>query len=379
MRSILNNQARLASRPQGIPQVGSRRPAEAPAAAPISSQPVARKIPMNRSIPLRSRAVLKAAVAAVIALGAAAAAHAEAINVTVLGSGSPVPSARRFSQATLVEAGGQKLLFDAGRGVTIRLAQLNIPFRDITATFITHLHSDHLVGLPDLWLTGWLPTPWASRTEPFRLIGPKGTQAMARNLTAAFDADIQIRIADERLPPKGIEIEATDIGPGVVWDRGGVKVTAFETDHGEKIKPNHGFIIEHDGKKVVISSDTMYDERVARAAAGADLLLHEVAHIDPGLMKQYPRMKEVADHHTLPEDAGRIFAAAKPKLAAYTHVIVAKPNQGLDIEPTEIIARTRGNYTGPLVVADDLMRFKVDGGRVTVTNARGESVTPDGS
>lgn len=81
---------------------------------------------------------------------AATLAQAAPLNVTLLGTGSPVPSNVRFSQSILVEAGKDKLVFDLGRGVTIRLAQLGIPFRDVTASFITHFHSDHLVGLPDL-------------------------------------------------------------------------------------------------------------------------------------------------------------------------------------------------------------------------------------
>ena len=115
------------------------------------------------------------ALAAALLTLAAVPAFTAPLNVTILGSGSPVPSNVRFSQSTLVEAGNDKFLFDLGRGVTIRLGQLGISFREISASFITHFHSDHLVGLPDLWLTGWLPTPFASRVQPMALYGPKGT------------------------------------------------------------------------------------------------------------------------------------------------------------------------------------------------------------
>ena len=295
------------------------------------------------------------------------------IRVTILGSGSPVPSSTRFSQSTLVEAGGQRLLFDLGRGVTIRLAQLGIPFRDITASFITHFHSDHLVGLPDLWLTGWLPTPWASRTQPFVIYGPVGTTEMTGHLSKAFARDESIREADELLPKAGIAFDAHDIGPGLVYDQSGLTVTAFEAHHGDLITPNYGYTIAYRGKKVVISSDTTYDERVARQAAGADLLLHEVADIDPGLLKAFPRFKEIAAHHTSPEEAGRIFSLAKPKLAAFTHIIVAKAKAPLDVPPTEVLARTRSTYEGPLVLGEDLMRFDI-GDDVTVWNARHQPV-----
>lgn len=297
------------------------------------------------------------------------------LNVTLLGTGSPVPSNVRFSQSILVEAGQAKLVFDLGRGVTIRLAQLGIPFKDVTACFITHFHSDHLVGLPDLWLTGWLPTPFGSRTQPMSIYGPKGTVEMTHHLSAAFAEDIRTRIADEKLSPKGIAFDAHDIEPGVVYLRDGVKVTAFESHHGDLIKPNYGYTIEYDGKKVVISSDTTYDERVAAQAKGADLLIHEVADIDPALLKDFPRMKEIAAHHTSPEEAGRIFSMARPKLAAFTHIIVAKANAPLDLAPTEVRARTRKTYSGPLAIGEDLMRFEIDGGEVKALDAQRKAVS----
>src|SRR6266581_5277191 len=96
-------------------------------------------------------------------------------RVTLLGTGTPIPSKDRFGPCTLVEAGDQKLLIDAGRGATIRLSQLNIPIGSIDALFLTHFHSDHTVGIPDLWLTGWLSSYFAARRRTFHVIGPTGT------------------------------------------------------------------------------------------------------------------------------------------------------------------------------------------------------------
>lgn len=293
--------------------------------------------------------------------------------VTLLGTGSPVPSAERFSQSILVEAGDKKLVFDLGRGVTIRLAQRGIRLGAIDASFLTHFHSDHTVGLVDLWQTGWLPTPFGSRTEPFVIYGPKGTAAMTDNLTKAFSEDIRIRIADEKLPPRGIAFDAHDIGPGVVYDKDGVRVTAFETHHGDLIEPNYGYTVEYLGRKVVISSDTTYDDRIAKRAAGADLLIHEVADIDAKLLAAYPRFKEIIAHHSSPEDAARIFSMAKPKLAAYTHIIVLRANQQGEPDTSSIRTRTRAGYGGPLAIGEDLMRFEI-GDTVKVTDARGHAV-----
>jgi ribonuclease Z len=331
-------------------------------------------ISSNSRIPLL-RWPCRAVVATCLTV-AAALTHAEPLNVTILGSGSPIPSSVRFSQSILIEAGKQKLLVDAGRGATIRLTQAGVPLRDVNAIFVTHLHTDHIDGLQDLWSTGWLPTPWGSRVKPLTIYGPQGTVAMTQGLTAAFAWDIKTRIADEKLPPDGIAWDAHDIAPGLVYEREGVKVTAFPTHHGDLISPNFGYAIEYDGKKVVISGDTTYDERIAKEAKGADLLLHEVADIDPEMLKKFPRFKEIAAHHTLPEEAGRIFAMARPKLAAYTHIIVIKQNAPLDVPPTEVAARTRSTYDGPLVLGEDLMRFEIDRD-VQVFDARNQRVTVD--
>ncbi|HEY8336952.1 MAG TPA: MBL fold metallo-hydrolase [Tardiphaga sp.] len=300
--------------------------------------------------------------------GAAAAAD---IKVTLLGTGTPTPRLGSFSASTLVEAGPERLIFDLGRGSTVRLFQKKIPLGSITAHFITHLHSDHIVGLPDLWLSGWVGTPWASRKSPMVIFGPKGTVAMTENLTKAFSEDIRIREDDEALPPAGVAFAATDIAPGVVYEKNGVRVSAIEVNHGEKIRPAFGYVIEFDGKKVVLSGDTRPDERIARAAAGADLLIHEVAIIDPELVKDYPSYRAIEDHHTSPEDAGRIFSEAKPKLAVFSHIVFATKTPVQDVPEDVLVQRTQKTYQGPLVVGRDLMSF--------VVSDKVQAVAPDGS
>jgi ribonuclease Z len=303
------------------------------------------------------------------------AATTDSIKVTLLGTGTPTPRLANFSASTLIEAGSEKLLFDLGRGSTIRLFQKRIPLGAITAHFITHLHSDHIVGLPDMWLSGWVGTPWASRKSPMVVFGPRGTVAMTENLTKAFSEDIRIREDDEHLPPEGIAFDAKDVVPGPVYERNGVKVTAIEVNHGEKIKPAFGYVIEYDGKKVVLSGDTKYDERVANAAKGADLLVHEVAIIEPELVKSYPSYRDIEDHHSSPEDAGRIFTLAKPKLAVYSHLVFATVKPVLDVPEEALIARTRTTYDGPLVVGRDLTSITIDDG-VHVFDAKGEPIQP---
>src|SRR5262245_54489384 len=91
-------------------------------------------------------------------------------RVTLLGTGTPIPRPDRFGPSTLVEAGEQRLLIDAGRGATIRLYQLGVPIGSLDALLLTHYHSDHTNGIPDVWLTGWLKSVYARRSTPFRVI-----------------------------------------------------------------------------------------------------------------------------------------------------------------------------------------------------------------
>src|SRR6266567_2514128 len=124
-----------------------------------------------------STGILAAVVLVHTMCGSAAAQEKPAVSkdivVTLLGTGGPEPTPSRFGPATLVQAGGLNLLFDAGRGVTVRLYQLGMSSgKGINAVFLTHYHSDHLDGLPDLWMTGYMFGPFGSRAKPMRLIGP---------------------------------------------------------------------------------------------------------------------------------------------------------------------------------------------------------------
>jgi ribonuclease Z len=288
-------------------------------------------------------------------------------RLTLLGSGVPIPDPNRFGPATLVEAGEQKLLFDAGRGATIRLWQLKIPFNQVTPLFLTHFHSDHVSGIPDLWLTGWLGGPFGRRASPFHVIGPIGTKELMNNLERAYAADIKIRIADENYPPEGVRVLAEEFpGEGVVFDKDGVKVVAFEVDHGEAIKPAYGYRVEYKGRAVVISGDTRFSENVIKHATGADVLVHEVMAVRPELLKD-EQVKRVMAHHTSPQEAGTVFARAAPKLAVYTHLVLRGAPGIPVLTPAEIAAQTRETYNGPLEVGEDLLSVEIgEDGKLTV-------------
>ena len=290
-------------------------------------------------------------------------------RVTLLGTGVPIPSPDRFGPATLVEAGERKFLIDAGRGAAIRLFQLEIPIGRIDVQLLTHYHSDHTSGVPDLWLTGWLESHFGARRAPYRVIGPTGARELMANLERAYAADIKIRVADEKLPLAGIATDVTEFDrDGIVYDQDGVKVIAFEVDHGDVIKPCYGYRFEYGGRAAVFSADTRYNQNVIKHGAGADLLVHEVAIAAPELMQE-AHVQRIIAHHTTPREAGRVFALTRPKLAAYTHIVAIGNARFAPPTVEDFIAQTRQTYDGPLVVGEDLMTFDI-GETVTVGRAQ---------
>jgi ribonuclease Z len=231
--------------------------------------------------------------------------EAQTIKMTLLGTGCPPPGMNRFGPSTLVEAGNEQLGFDAGRGNLQRLVQAQVPLKGMHALFLTHLHSDHVVGIPDMLLTGWL---FGRREVPFRVWGPRGTQAMLTHLERAFEFDIRMRLYDDRTSPQGIVILAEDIQPGVVYERDGVKVTACDVDH-HPVQPALGYRIDYGGRSVVLSGDTKFSENLIHCAQRADLVIHSVAAPEVVQRGRPPEWaKAILDHHTLPEEAGTVFA-----------------------------------------------------------------------
>ena len=280
-------------------------------------------------------------------------------RIYLLGTGGPVPRIDRFGPATLVEAGGLRLLFDAGRGVSQRLWQLGISLGSIDAVFLTHLHSDHLVGLPDLWLTGWLQPEYGQRRTPLRIFGPAGTRSLTQSLREAFAADISYRADKEGLPAAGIDFAVTEIEGGMTtFEKDGVKVTAFVVDHGVA-KPAFGFRIESAGKKIVISGDTRLSENLIENSIGADVLIHEIVSAARAL-RENAFVQRQFGYHTTPDNLARILNLARPKLAVMTHFILLgnAANPAPTVEQVLQDVRESG-YTGPLVAGKDLLRIDV--------------------
>ena len=272
-------------------------------------------------------------------------------RITFLGTGAPPPTMRRFGPSTLVEAGKEKLIFDAGRGAMQRLNQLGIPFGDITGIFLTHHHSDHLVGFTDLWLTGWIGRVWGHRKVPLKVWGPEGTNQMVKYLPLAFATDIEVR--SHSYPVEGVKLESLEINEGFVFENNGLKVSPFLVDHGGEKLIALGYRIEYEGRSVVLSGDTRFNENVIKYGENSDVLIHEVVH---GMMDGMERanLERITNNHTLPEQAGIVFSRSRPRLAVFTHILLLGKTTS-----DEIIPATRKTYNGPLVVAEDLTQIEV--------------------
>ncbi len=277
---------------------------------------------------------------------AAPAQAAPALRVHLIGTGGPELTPDRQGYATLVETPDDLLLFDAGRGLIQRLYEQRINPKRVTHLFLTHLHSDHIAGLPELWMTPWF---LLGRTAPLEIWGPPGTAAMVAGMRAMYGHDVTHR-ANAFNPASAIAVAVHEISPGLVYDRAGLRVEAFTVDHADG-DPAFGYRIGRAGHVAVLSGDTTWTAALAQAAKGADLLVQNVIAFSPRLSAM-PEMQGVLAKLTTPEQAARLFGEARPKLAVFSH-IVKKELNGAAGDAT-IIARVRASgYAGPLAIGHD--------------------------
>jgi ribonuclease Z len=266
--------------------------------------------------------------------------------IVTLGTGTPRPLPDVMGPATAVIVGQRVFLFDAGEGVERRLAAAHLPINGVTALFVTHLHSDHVLGLADLVFTSWN----SGRDQPFPVFGPPGTKAMLDHLYEAFAVDIKEREFDYGVAG-GYRVSAHEISPGVAYDNGGVRVTAFPVEHG--MLTAYGYRIDTPTRSIVISGDTRPSETLIRMATGVDVLIHEIQPSGPVQLAGRPSVdwaKYIAGHHTTAIQLGELAARAKPKLLIVSH-------NGRRAPAAQLLADIRRAFSGNVVIAEDLQRF----------------------
>ena len=273
------------------------------------------------------------------------------IDITLLGTGSPMIDPNRAGPSTLVKAGEQQFLVDCGRGVLMRAAAAGVGAADITALLLTHLHSDHITDLSDVittrWVTTFVPTP-------LPIIGPPGTKAVVDATLTALAPDISYRIGhhpDITEPPS---IQVYEYTEGQVWDDGGVQITAAPTDH-RPVEPTLGFRVEYDGAAVVLAGDTVPCASLDDLAKGADALVHTVIRAD--LVAQVPvqRLRDILDYHSSVEQAAATAARAGVGTLVLTHYVPPLvPGQ-----EDQWRALAAGEFSGPVEIGNDLLRVSV--------------------
>jgi ribonuclease BN (tRNA processing enzyme) len=280
----------------------------------------------------------------------ASAAYASGTHVVLLGSGTPNADPDRSGTAIAIVVDGFPYLVDAGPGVVRRASaaarrgvEALLPAR-LDIVFLTHLHSDHTVGLPDLMLTPWV----LEREAPLRVFGPAGTREMTDHLLAAWQRDIEGRLSGvQPATPEGHRVEAVDIAAGVVYRDERLTVTAFEVPHAG-VPDAFAYRFDTEDRSIVISGDTGPTESVAAACGGCDLLLHEVYSAD-GFRRHLPEWQRYHSRaHTSTIELGRLAARARPGLLVLYHALL------WGAEPDALVAEVAREYVGPVVFGRDL-------------------------
>ncbi len=284
-------------------------------------------------------------------------------QVVLLGTGTPPPDPDRSGAATAIVVNGSAYLVDFGPGV-VRRAKAAVVDRGIKAleptnlrvAFVTHLHSDHTVGYPDLIFTPWV----VGRKLPLEVYGPKGIKAMTEHILAAYQEDIKVRtsaislgIGTGTMQPDAYKVNAHEIHPGVIYKDANVTVTAFPTKHA--FPETYGYRFDTSDRSIVISGDTNPTEATIDACHGCDILIHEVLTL--GFLSKWPQFQAyAAKYHTTTPQLAELAAKAKPGLLILYHAsIVLRPAVNpIASSPEELLNEMQSHYAGKVVVGRDL-------------------------
>jgi ribonuclease BN (tRNA processing enzyme) len=271
--------------------------------------------------------------------------------IVLLGTGTPAPNPNAFGPATAIVVGDRLFVVDAGVGVARRLTAADLPVAGISALFVTHLHSDHTLGYPDLILTSWI----SGRTRPFDVYGPPGIRSMTDHILAAWSEDIRMRTTGGEHRPATAGVSVHEIHPGVVYDRDAVRVTAFPVQHGSW-RYAFGYRFDTPDRSIVLSGDTRPSDSLVAAARQCDVLIHE-AHVSTGAPPPHPPggadwPQYMHDFHTSDVELGALAARIQPGLLIVNHTGLF--NRTAD----ELIAGIRrGGFSGRVAIGKDLERY----------------------
>lgn len=274
-------------------------------------------------------------------------------RVVLLGTGTPSADPRRSGPATAVVVDDHAYLVDAGPGVVRRAVAANengvrgLALTGLSRVFLTHLHSDHTLGLPDLWLSPWV----LGRDEPLHVHGPPGTRAMVEALGAAWAEDVRIRTEGlEDSDPAGARVVTLEVQPGVAHRDEWVTVRAFSVPHGS-FRHSFGYRFEGPERVIVVSGDTGPSDAVVRACDGCDVLVHEVYAGSRLARRGEAAQAYHRSFHTSAQELGELAARARPRLLVLTHQLAWGASEA------EVIAEVRAGFDGEVAYGHDLDVF----------------------
>lgn len=271
-------------------------------------------------------------------------------HVVALGTGTPIPDPDASGPAFAVVTGGHSYLIDCGPGIVRRAAlAANQGFPELSAPkldrlFLTHLHSDHTAGLPDLLLTPWV----VGRRHALQVHGPRGTRQMLEKITEAYVEDIAIRTEGlEANDPQGVAWRCREIRAGKIFSDDQVKVKAFRVQHGSW-KHCFGFRFETADRTIVFSGDTAMFRELPKRIGSCDVLVHEVCS-ELGLShRPVERQHYHRRFHTSTVELAQMAAKLRPGLLVLTHQL------GFGVSNARLVEEIRELYDGPVVSARDL-------------------------
>lgn len=286
-------------------------------------------------------------------------------QVVLLGTGNPNPNPARSGPATAIVVKGRAYLVDFGPGVVRRAAAAVIdkgvsaldPI-NLRVVFLTHLHSDHTAGYPDIILTPWV----MGRSVPLEVYGPKGLKAMTGHILAAYEEDIRIRTEGmEHAAKDGCKVNAYEIKPGVVYKDDNVTVTAYPTKHGEW-EETYGFRFDTPDRSIVISGDTTPTQATIDACRGCDVLIHEALTLKSGINPGRPdssgfdRRAYAEKYHTTTTQLAELANKAKPGLLILYHNSISPRPDKRPYAPTsdDLLREVKSGYDGRVVIGQDL-------------------------
>ncbi len=273
------------------------------------------------------------------------------MKVVTLGTGSPLPDPERAGPATLVRTTAGDLLFDCGRGVLMRAAGAGSAAAAFRALFLTHLHSDHVTDLNDIFTTRWVTS---FSPDPLPVFGPVGTAGLLRATEAMLEPDIGYRLANHADLTWRPAAEVAEVKWGTVFEVGSVRVTAAPTDHAP-VHPTVGYRVDDGDRSVVIAGDTVPCGGLDLLADGADVLVQTVVRRDLIESIGLPRLLDVLDYHSAVDDAARTAARGRVGTLVLTHLVPA-PAAGTE---DEWLAQAAAHFAGQVVLASDLLALDV--------------------